>query len=572
MNFKFNFITNNQNQFLLEKSIINSFSYKTSSQFLQELMFLGFEYALNYSFSLNLENFKSYFYLAPLLRKNNYLKFTYLWSYSLNKIKIFEINKKDNQSFNKFFEFINIYKQLNPISNSLHFMINTKAKANWNQLLQLIGFRGYISNINGYLYEIPIMQNFNKGLNLYEYFISCYGTRKGIIDTAIKTADSGYLTRKLVESSQNIIIKEYNWGTQNNIFYNKYIDIYGNLIEDSYYLKGKNLKKIIDTDKNIIYISNKYIYLTNSIIYKIKNLKLNLNGIYSCISGKNICNNCYGYNNKNNNLGESVGVLAAQTIGEPGTQLILRTFHTGGVFTTNFNNNIKLKKDNIFKKLNYLNNLNFKVLSFKKLFQTKYLFNNKNLNYEFLCFNKKGILINDNILYKKYFNFYNIKKLIKLKFNYLDYNNKSNIYHSNQIFSPYININNLLKKNYILPQKLIFKNSYQIINNKLILLIIKNKLNNWILNTLNNDITFCNPLKTIYLFNNSKIIWNFNNNYLNNLIIKKGFKLKFSNIFNTLNNIKLFKINFKLKTYKYNIYNISNKFKIKTYFSLLNKI
>ncbi|KAF8819411.1 putative Rna polymerase C1 [Cardiosporidium cionae] len=144
------------------------------------------------------------------------------------------------------------------------------------KVLKLI-FIGYVSNIQGILYETPIMQNFSKGLNLYEYFISCYGARKGIIDTAIKTADSGYLTRRLIEISRDIVIKEFNCGTKAKLYY-------------------------------------------------LDNLEL---------SGRTICNTCYNYQlaSNKNNLGDSVGILAAQSIGEPATQLTLRTFHTGGVFT-----------------------------------------------------------------------------------------------------------------------------------------------------------------------------------------------------------------------------------------------
>nr|QEM01815.1 plastid-encoded DNA-directed RNA polymerase beta''A [Nephromyces sp. ex Molgula occidentalis] len=570
MNFKFQFLTNNQNQFILEKSIINSFSYDTSSQFLQELMFLGFEYALNYSFSLNLENFKNHFYLSPLLRKNNNLKFTYLWRYSSNIIKIFDINKKNTQSFIKFFEFINTYKTLNPVANSLHFMINSGAKANWGQLLQLIGFRGYLSNINGYLYEIPIMQNFNKGLNLYEYFISCYGTRKGVIDTALKTADSGYLTRRLIETGRNIIIKEYNCGTKNYISYDKVCDHIGNIDPNKLYLQGKYLNEIIDLNKNIIYKSDNKISLNNELFLKISSLKLKLTGVYSCISGRNICNNCFGQNNKNNNLGESIGILAAQTIGEPATQLTLRTFHTGGVFTK-LNDKIKFEKNNNFNKFNLKLNLNMKVLSFKKLFKSNLNKYKNNFNKELISFNDTGIIKNFGY-YKQYSNFYNVKKLVKLKFKYLNYN-INNIYNENQLYPIYIidKFNKLLKKNNIVPQNLIFKDSYEIINNKLIILITKNKINQWILKTLNTDIIFFNSLKTIFLNNKSKIITNFNNYYLNNLQIKEGWALKFSNIVSNLN-YKIFKLQFKLKTHPYNIYNTSTKQNIKINFPLINNL
>ncbi|KAF8819416.1 putative Rna polymerase C1 [Cardiosporidium cionae] len=251
---------------------LNSFIWIKVQQIISNKIFInfmlttpGFDYALKYSFSLNLESFKNYFYLNELLRKNENIRLTSLWKYSTSNITSFNLTFKTSKIFTKFFEFIDEYKKINSKDTTLHLMITT-------------GIRGYLSNIQGHLYEIPVMQNFSKGLNLYEYFISCYGARKGVIDTAIKTADSGYLTRRLIEVSR----------TKTTLYYNCNLDL----------------------------------------------------------SGRTICNQCYNYNisSNRNNLGESVGILAAQSIGEPGTQLTLRTFHTGGVFTQLKTNKYKNKR------------------------------------------------------------------------------------------------------------------------------------------------------------------------------------------------------------------------------------
>nr|QEM01554.1 plastid-encoded DNA-directed RNA polymerase beta''A [Nephromyces sp. ex Molgula occidentalis] len=575
----FQFLNNDFNQLLLEKSIIQHFSYNTVDLFLQELMFLGFEYALNYSFSLNLENFKSFFYLSSILRKHENLKLTYLWSYSLSSIKIFNINNNNSiLSFKKFFELIETYKQINPISNSLHLMVTTGAKANWSQLLQLIGFRGYLSNVKGYLYEIPIMQNFQKGLNFYEYFISCYGARKGVIDTALKTADSGYLTRRLYESSREVIIKEFNCGTNSSIYCNIILDITGKKQSHKKFLEGKSFNFGESLKKNILYKLNeeKNIYITSSFFSKIKNLNLNLQGIYNWISGRNICDKCYGLNNKLNNLGESVGALAAQSIGEPGTQLTLRTFHTGGVFT-DIQKNLKYKNSTIFNKFNSKLFLNFKILSFKKKY--KNLNNNKFINNDFILFKENGSLnlidkeknlnlkniinninIKNNNFLLKYKDYYNIKKYISLKFiSALFLNSNQNIYKQNQLISTYpldIFINQL-HNNKIFNQKFSFSDSYQIINYKSIFYLHKNKINQWLLTNLNTNITFVNKKDSLILLSKNKLICNFNNKYFNILKLKNGFISK--SFLHKYLNYNLIKTTFKIKNINYYKFNISNK-------------
>ena len=207
-------ITSGIKNLAFEQRLIELLGVLPSSSLISELMILGFEYASKYPLSLNLESTRGYSYLAPLLRNRTYLKNTFFStdSYSVSKKQDTLLGTISNRAYLKFFDLINSYKDTNPLASSLHIMANTGARANWDQIRQLIGFRGYLSNARGFLYEIPVMQSFNRGLNTYEYFLSSYGARKGVIDTALKTADAGYLTRRLVENTQEFIIKErYCW-------------------------------------------------------------------------------------------------------------------------------------------------------------------------------------------------------------------------------------------------------------------------------------------------------------------------------------------------------------------------
>nr|QEM01874.1 plastid-encoded DNA-directed RNA polymerase beta''A [Nephromyces sp. ex Molgula occidentalis] len=562
---KFQINNNLLQQNNLEKYILKYFSIKSSSHFLQELMFLGFEYASKYSFSLNLESFKSYIYLFPLITKNENLKLTYLWSYWNSNINYFENNFKSNLLFNNFFKFINTYKQINPITNSLHLMINTGAKANWIQCLQLIGIRGYLSNSKGTLYNIPIMQNFGKGLKLYEYFISCYGARKGILDTSIKTADSGYLTRRVLEVSRDVVIKEYFWGTNSSFFCDFILDIYGNLIYPDSILEGKFLIYKLNKNLSNLFKNKKNLLITKFVINYIfnLNLKLNFRGLLNCQAGRNICNTCYGYkiSNKINNIGESIGILAAQTIGEPATQLTLRTFHTGGVFTN-------LTKDitfNLLKKSSFRNynlNSNFKILSFKSKYNLNYFVNkSKIIQDSFLsfCLNNKGILINTqtNVFKNDFFKFINltnttliysktlnnIKKYINLKFNFAYFNKFNTIYKQNQKIL--LNLfNNNFNKTLNSQKYFKFIESKQIFNHKTIYFLHKNVNNKWLVKNLNNNIIYNKNILTKLLLNKSKIYIFNNNKYLNLIKIK---------------NINISKISFLENFYNYII--LKSKFK-----------
>jgi len=226
-----------------------------------------------------------------------------------------------------------------PSDNSLLMMLNSKARGNLSQFRQMAGMRGLLGKPNGESIEIPVISSFIDGLSVSEYFISTHGARKGIADTALKTADSGYLTRRLVDVVQDIIVREEDCGTIQGVTVEAIIDEQtGNVIESLYdRILGRNTnKKIVDpVTKDLIVNKNELIteVIADKIIKK-GITSVEIRSILTCRTENGVCRKCYGNNLATGNvveLGEAVGIMAAQSIGEPGTQLTMRTFHTGGV-------------------------------------------------------------------------------------------------------------------------------------------------------------------------------------------------------------------------------------------------
>ena len=225
------------------------------------------------------------------------------------------------------------FDELNPI----YMMAQSGARGNMNQLRQIAGMRGLMANTSGKAVEIPVKSCFREGLDSLEYFISAHGARKGLTDTALRTADSGYLTRRLVDVSQDIIIREEDCGSNEGIVLEDIKD--GNqviegleerlvgrfLLED--FKDPKTGKIIVDTNTMVTDKLAKQIVDTGV-------TKIGVRSILGCKCKHGACSKCYGMGlatRQRVNLGESVGIIAAQSIGEPGTQLTMRTFHTGGV-------------------------------------------------------------------------------------------------------------------------------------------------------------------------------------------------------------------------------------------------
>ncbi|MCC8073426.1 MAG: DNA-directed RNA polymerase subunit beta' [Clostridiales bacterium] len=221
--------------------------------------------------------------------------------------------------------------------NPIHMMVDSGARGSTSQLRQLAGMRGLIANTAGKTIEVPIRANYREGLNILEYFISSRGARKGLADTALRTADSGYLTRRLVDVSQDVIIRDNDCGCHDGIVVSKIMD--GNRVLEPLeerltgryvvepVIDPKTGEVLMETDKMMTADDAKRIVDAGIESVKIRSL-------ITCKSRHGVCRKCYGSNlafNEPVQVGEAVGIIAAQSIGEPGTQLTMRTFHTGGV-------------------------------------------------------------------------------------------------------------------------------------------------------------------------------------------------------------------------------------------------
>ena len=225
------------------------------------------------------------------------------------------------------------------VDNPIFIMMHSKARGSLSQFTQVAGMRGLMQKPNGDPIEIPVLSNFKEGLSVSEFFLSTHSARKGSADTALKTADSGYLTRRLVDVSQDMIIREADCGTEQGVVAKAFVNEKTGTVIESLYdrIVGRFAnKKVIDPETKKV-IVDKDEYITESIADKIIAAgitEVEIRSILTCNTEKGVCQKCYGRNLATGNLveiGEAVGVMAAQSIGEPGTQLTMRTFHTGGV-------------------------------------------------------------------------------------------------------------------------------------------------------------------------------------------------------------------------------------------------
>nr|YP_009497355.1 RNA polymerase beta' subunit [Biddulphia biddulphiana]AWT40068.1 RNA polymerase beta' subunit [Biddulphia biddulphiana] len=312
-----------------------------------ELKYLGFKYATQAGISISIEDLKVPFMKVLMLKKSN--------QEILNAQKVWLKGKiTDVERYQKIIDTWNItsdglknevvyyFKNYDPL-NSVYIMSFSGARGNLSQVRQLVGMRGLMSDPSGEILNLPIKKNFREGLTVTDYLISGYGARKGIVDTALKTANSGYLTRRLIDVAQDILIREKDCLTmhsflmlniKNKMLTNKFFftQIFGRLIN----------KPIYDNQTNeLIAQINTEITPTIIRIFLSKNVKkFYIRSPLTCSLYRAICQKCYGWDlaNENSvNIGEAIGIIAGQSIGEPGTQLTMRTFHTGGIFTSEAN-------------------------------------------------------------------------------------------------------------------------------------------------------------------------------------------------------------------------------------------
>nr|YP_010215334.1 RNA polymerase b''-subunit [Thalassiosira profunda]UBQ34815.1 RNA polymerase b''-subunit [Thalassiosira profunda] len=303
-----------------------------------ELKYLGFKYATQAGISISIEDLKVPVTKNEMLEKAN--------KDILNAEKICLKGKiTDVERFQKIIDtwsiaseslkdnVVSFFKTYDPL-NSVYIMAFSGARGNLSQVRQLVGMRGLMADPSGEIMRVPIKKNFREGLTITDYLMSGYGARKGIVDTALKTANSGYLTRRLIDIAQDIIIREKDCLTSSSFI----IDNENKL--DNEQLIGRVLSKSVYDSKTqkLIVPANTHITLNVLNTFKQQQVsKFHIRSPLTCSLYHSICQMCYGWDLSNQNLvdlGEAVGILAGQSIGEPGTQLTMRTFHTGGIFTS----------------------------------------------------------------------------------------------------------------------------------------------------------------------------------------------------------------------------------------------
>jgi DNA-directed RNA polymerase subunit beta' len=318
------------------------FGLETTVRMLDGIKQLGFTYATRAGLSIGIDdmvipddkytlvkdaekqviNVQQQYLDGAITNGERYNKVIEIWSGITEKVadEMFDVLKQQDKA-----------GAINPI----YVMADSGARGSKQQIRQLSGMRGLMAKPSGEIIETPITANFREGLNVLQYFISTHGARKGLADTALKTADSGYLTRRLVDVAQDVIVSEQDCGTLDGIYVGSIVES-GEIIEP---LRDRivgrvSLEKIKDYEGNVIVDVNGDITEDLAIAIQAAGIeRVKIRSVLTCESKRGVCIMCYGRNLASGRmveLGEAVGVIAAQSIGEPGTQLTMRTFHIGG--------------------------------------------------------------------------------------------------------------------------------------------------------------------------------------------------------------------------------------------------
>ena len=341
----------------------SDFGIMKASFLANNLKDIGFQYATQAGLSISIEDLRVPPIKRNLIKSAN--KKVYQAEFEVDRGEITEVERfqKVINTWNVTSEtlkeqVVNYFRQTDPL-NSIYMMAFSGARGNLSQVRQLVGMRGLMADPNGQIIDLPIVTNFREGLTVTDYIISSYGARKGLVDTALRTADSGYLTRRLIDVAQDMITREKNCKTKDGISLTHVIDGSNTVISLGERIIGRLLAYPLEDPNtgNILAFSNQEI--TPSLAQQINQIniqKVIVRSPLTCSSSRSVCQQCYGWNLAYGNLidlGEAVGIIAAQSIGEPGTQLTMRTFHTGGVFTTEPSRQIRAKFSGkiIFSKL-----------------------------------------------------------------------------------------------------------------------------------------------------------------------------------------------------------------------------
>jgi DNA-directed RNA polymerase subunit beta' len=332
-------------------------------KFLDQIKKLGFTYATKFAPTISLDDIKipaskpklidkatkeverveSEHRKGVITNEERYKKVIEIWTNTNDRITedLFEVLKDDQKGFN-----------------SIYVMAMSGARGSKSQIRQLAGMRGLMAKPSGDIIELPIRSNFKEGLGILEFFISTHGARKGLADTALKTADAGYLTRRLVDVSQDVIIQLVDCGTENGIVLTADKEGDKTIVNLRAKIYGRYLAQDIrdpGTDE-VLFQNNELI--TEEVSQNIENLgyeEVRVRSALTCESISGICQKCYGIDLSTLRIvekGEAVGIIAAQSIGQPGTQLTMRTFHIGGTATTrSVQNSVNAPYDAIVKQI-----------------------------------------------------------------------------------------------------------------------------------------------------------------------------------------------------------------------------
>nr|YP_010139524.1 RNA polymerase beta'' subunit [Disporopsis fuscopicta]YP_010446176.1 RNA polymerase beta'' subunit [Disporopsis aspersa]YP_010446678.1 RNA polymerase beta'' subunit [Disporopsis pernyi]QQK55739.1 RNA polymerase beta'' subunit [Disporopsis fuscopicta]UTM07740.1 RNA polymerase beta'' subunit [Disporopsis aspersa]UTM07910.1 RNA polymerase beta'' subunit [Disporopsis fuscopicta]UTM08499.1 RNA polymerase beta'' subunit [Disporopsis pernyi] len=319
--------------------LIDHFGMAYTSHILDQVKTLGFQQATATSISLGIDDLLTIPSKGWLVQDAEQQSFILEKHYHYGNVHAVEKLRQSIEIWYATSEYLR--QEMNPNfrmtdpSNPVHLMSFSGARGNASQVHQLVGMRGLMSDPQGQMIDLPIQSNLREGLSLTEYIISCYGARKGVVDTAVRTSDAGYLTRRLVEVVQHIIVRRTDCGTiraisvspRNGVTEKNFVQtLIGRVLADDIYM---GIRCIAARNQDIgIGLANRFIIFRAQPIY--------IRTPFTCRNTSWICQLCYGRSPTHGDLvelGEAIGIIAGQSIGEPGTQLTLRTFHTGGVFT-----------------------------------------------------------------------------------------------------------------------------------------------------------------------------------------------------------------------------------------------
>jgi DNA-directed RNA polymerase subunit beta' len=329
----------------------HSYGVVKSSLIADKVKNLTFHYATRSGISLNAEDLRVPYRKRQLIGLTNNEVETTEQKYNSGTITSVERFQKvidiwNNASNTLKDDVLTYFRESDPL-NPLYIMAFSGARGNISQVRQLVGMRGLMADPQGQIIDLPIKSNFREGLKVTEYVISSYGARKGLVDTALRTADSGYLTRRLVDVAQDIIVRDEDCLTSDSLSYNDLFERYDTTLSFNDRLVGRLLADpFFSYDKEqLIAPRNTEITLSlASELQKGKVTDIKVRSPLTCNSNRSVCRKCYGWHlsySRVVDLGEAVGIVAAQSIGEPGTQLTMRTFHTGGVFSGDLTRQIR---------------------------------------------------------------------------------------------------------------------------------------------------------------------------------------------------------------------------------------